>query len=164
LAQSADRFFGSIIVLVYGPDTFAYENIGKWLSEGTPAAYDKVIQQMGVLTIDGGDLIVLDGQHRWSALRMLVNRKDDKSREINGPYVGAVRDDELSVIFVPFTSTETTRRMFNKINRSAKPTGRSDNIITSEDDGYAILTRRLLAAGEPFSVTDAKGELIINWK
>jgi DNA sulfur modification protein DndB len=164
LAQSADRFFGSIIVLVYGPDTFAYENIGKWLSEGTPAAYNKVIQQMGVLTIDGGDLIVLDGQHRWSALRMLVNRKDDKSREINGPYVGAVRDDELSVIFVPFTSTETTRRMFNKINRSAKPTGRSDNIITSEDDGYAILTRRLLAAGEPFSVTDAKGELIINWK
>ena len=164
LAKSEDRFFGSIIILVYEAETFAYEDLGQWLSPGTPAAYSKVIQQMGVLTIDGGDLIVLDGQHRWAALRMLINRKDDKEREISGQFVGAVRDDELAVIFVPFTSTETTRRMFNKINRSAKPTGRSDNIITSEDDGYAILTRRLLAAGEPLSVTDSKGELVVNWK
>src|SRR3954454_8251164 len=36
------------------------------------------------------------------------------------------------------------RRIFNKVNRHAKPTGRSDNIITSEDDGYALVTRRLL--------------------
>lgn len=164
LAQSEDRFFGSIIILVYEPETFAYEDFGKWLTDETPAAYNKVIQQMGVLTIDGGDLIVLDGQHRWSALGMLVNRKDDKNKEITGEYVGAVREDELSVIFVPFMSTEITRRLFNKINRSAKPTGRSDNIITSEDDGYAILTRKLLAAGEPLSISDSDGELIVNWR
>ncbi|MEX5271510.1 DNA sulfur modification protein DndB [Kocuria sabuli] len=164
LAQSEDRFFGSLIVLVQEAETFAFEHFGKWLNDEVPAAYSKVIQQMGVLTIEGGDMIVLDGQHRWAALRMLINRKNDKDQDIPGDYVGAVRDDELSVIFVEFTSTETTRRMFNKINRSAKPTGRSDNIITSEDDGYAILTRRLLAAGEALSTTDSKGELIVNWK
>ncbi len=164
LAEADDRFFGSIIILVYKPETFGYEDIGKWLKEDTPIAYNKVINQMGVLTIDGGDLIVLDGQHRWSALRMIVSRKDDKNRDISGTHVGAVRDDELSVIFVPFLSTEITRRLFNKINRSAKPTGRSDNIITSEDDGYAILARRLLAAGEPLGVSNSDGELIVNWK
>ncbi|MGW2403363.1 DNA sulfur modification protein DndB [Streptomyces sp. NPDC001739] len=164
LAKAEDRFFGSIIVLVHGPETFAYESFGKYLADDTPAAYQKVIEQMGALTIDGGDLIVLDGQHRWSALRSLVNRKDDKGTEITGPYVGAVRDDELAVVFVPFINNETTRRIFNKINKSAKPTGRSDNIITSEDDGYAILARRLLSAGEPLSLTDGKGDLIVNWK
>ncbi|TDD89093.1 DGQHR domain-containing protein [Actinomadura darangshiensis] len=165
LANSPDRFFGSIIILVYEPATFAYEDFGKWLKDDTPAAYMGVIGQMGVLTIDGGDLIVLDGQHRWAALRLVVNRKDDKDKDINGDFVSAVRDDELSVIFVPFINNETTRRIFNKINKSAKPTGRSDNIITSEDDGYAILTRKLLAAGEPLGVTDTvKGELIVNWK
>ncbi|GGZ11881.1 DGQHR domain-containing protein [Streptomyces nitrosporeus] len=164
LANAEDRFFGSIIVLVYEPNVFAYESFGKWLNGETPAAYNEVIQQLGVLTIDGGDLIVLDGQHRWSALRALINRVNDKGQEITGPFVGAVREDELAVIFIPFYGSETTRRIFNKINRSAKPTGRSDNIITSEDDGYSILTRKLLAAGEPLSVADSKGELIVNWR
>jgi DNA sulfur modification protein DndB len=165
LASSPDRFFGSIIILVYEPDIFAYEGFGDWLKDGVPAAYQGVIKQMGVLTIDGGDLIVLDGQHRWAALRLVVNRKDDKDQEITGDFVSEVREDELSVIFVPFVNTETTRRIFNKINRSARPTGRSDNIVTSEDDGYAILTRKLMRTGEPLGVTDTtKGELIINWK
>ncbi|WP_433562298.1 DNA sulfur modification protein DndB [Nocardia sp. CA-151230] len=164
LAKAEDRFFGSIIILVYKPETFAYEEIGQWLREDTPVAYNKVIQQLGVLTIDGGDLIVLDGQHRYYALRMLVHRKDDKGQKIDGPFVGAVRDDEISVIFVPFYGTETTRRLFNKINRSAKPSGRSDNIVTSEDDGYAILTRKMLASGEVLGVSNDKGELIVNWK
>lgn len=164
LARSEDRFFGAIIILIYKPDTFAFEDFSQYLGDSTPAAYKGVIKQMGVLTIEGGDFIVLDGQHRWSALRMVVNRKDDKENEIIGDYVGDVRDDELSVMFVPFRGTETTRRIFNKINRSAKPTGRSDNIITSEDDGYAILTRQLLSAGEPLGISNSKGELIVNWK
>jgi hypothetical protein len=34
-------------------------------------------------------------------------------------------------------------RDLQQINRYAKPTARSDNLLTSEDDGYAIVTRRL---------------------
>ena len=46
--------------------------------------------------------------------------------------------------FIESRDGQKTRRIFNKVNRHAKPTGRSDNIITSEDDGYALVTRRLL--------------------
>src|SRR5262249_34271119 len=33
-----------------------------------------------------------------------------------------------------------------------------------EDDGYAIVTRRLLAEDAPLGVKDAKGDLIVDWK
>ena len=34
-----------------------------------------------------------------------------------------------------------TRRVFNVVNRYAKQISRGDQIITSEDDGYAIVAR-----------------------
>ena len=60
-------------------------------------------------------------------------------------------------------SSEKTRRIFNKVNRNAKPTSRGDNIITSEDDGYAIVTRRLLDTNAPLGLKAGK-DLIVNWK
>jgi DNA sulfur modification protein DndB len=163
LAKAADRFFGAIIVLIEDAD-IEYESAGKYLANNVPAAYRKTFEQTGALTIDGGQFIVLDGQHRWAALRSVIQGKDDKGNAVTGPEVGSVPDDELVVIFLPFTSGETTRRIFNKINRNARPTGRSDNIITSEDDGNAILSRKLLDAGEPLGAHRENGELLVNWK
>jgi DNA sulfur modification protein DndB len=163
LAKSPDRFFGSVIILIEDAE-IDFESAGKYLAKDVPAAYRKTFEQTGALTIDGGKFIIIDGQHRWAALRAVITGQDDQGNSVFGPEVGEVPDDELMVIFLPFSSVETTRRIFNKINRNAKPTGRSDNIITSEDDGNAIIARKLLSSGEPLGTTRSNTELIVNWK
>lgn len=162
LAKAEDRFFGSILVLAEDPDVFEFESLHK-LVKDVPAAYRRVVQEIGVLTIDGGRLIILDGQHRWAALRSVIQGQDDRGNPIEGEYASDVANDELVVVFVKLDLT-TTRRIFNKINRNAKTTSRGDNIITSEDDGVAIVTRLLLEPGAPLGSTTAKGDMIVNWK
>src|SRR5262249_27183700 len=124
LAKSKDRLFGSLIILVY-KGTIAFEPIGD-LGTKIPAAYRKVAEKIGFITIDGGELIALDGQHRLLALRAIIQDGAE------GEFVAEVPNDEITVMFVQHESNEKTRRIFNKVNRYAKPTSRSDNIITSE--------------------------------
>jgi DNA sulfur modification protein DndB len=158
LARSKDRYFSSIVVLIYNAD-ITYEALAEVITKGLPAAYKSVAKDVGFLTINGGELVVLDGQHRMAALREVI-----QSKEPVGDFAKDVPTDELAVIFVPWVDSEHTRRIFNKINRTAKPTTRGDNIITSEDDGFAIVTRWLLRDGEPLGLKDTKGDLIVNWK
>ncbi|PWW23479.1 DNA sulfur modification protein DndB [Geodermatophilus normandii] len=135
LAKHEDRFFGSFIVLVpQGAVTF--EGLSD-LNVNLPAAYD--VGNMGFLTLKKGELVALDGQHRLVAFRQVITTGQQL-----GPYSSVVGDDEVCVLVIEMESPTKTRRIFNKVNRHAKPTGRSDNIITSEDDGYAIVSRRLL--------------------
>lgn len=160
IAQTKDRFFGSMIVLVYkGKIDFESMNA---LNSKLPTAYKTVLENMGVLTIDGGSLIMLDGQHRLLALEKVIKN------QVQGSCREEVPNDELCVIFINHESHEKTRRIFNKVNRYAKPTSKGDNIITSEDDGYAIIARHLLSAGAPLGVRD-KGakdsiDVIVEWK
>jgi DNA sulfur modification protein DndB len=169
LVRTKDRFFGALIVLVYAPDVFEFQSIE---SMGTkpPAAYRAAAQRMGFLTIRGGELVVLDGQHRLAALRAAVT--DDGSR-FDGPYRDAIADDELCVVFIHHETFEKTRRIFNKVNRYAKPTSPSDNIITSEDDGCAIVARWLVEKNPPLGLSkpipplaqvDFDGEPLVEWR
>lgn len=137
LAQHPDRFFGSFIVLV-PKGTIEFEPLSDLVKE-LPAAYRSSSNNIGYLTIDKGELIALDGQHRLLAFREVIQGGTNL-----GPYWSAVGDDEVCVLMLEEETPQKTRRIFNKVNRHAKPTGRSDNIITSEDDGYALVTRRLL--------------------
>lgn len=168
LARTRDRFFGALIVLVYEPETFEFEPLDQ-LGLKLGKAYKKVADQMGFLAIDGGDLVVLDGQHRLAALRELVTSGD----EVQGDYKDEVAEDELCVIFIKHESFEKTRRIFNKVNRYAKPTSPSDNIITSEDDGYAIVARWLVEPAPPLGLDEpmpplnlpgVAGEPIVEWR
>ena len=77
------------------------------------------------------------------------------------------------MLFIPHESFEKTRRIFNKVNRYAKPTSPTDNIITSEDDGSAIVTRWLVEAEPPLECSrpkpplnafDSAGEPIVEWR
>ena len=151
LAKNADRFFGSVVVLIYKGE-ITFEALTE-LAKNIPAAYKLNAQRIGFITIDGGALIVLDGQHRLLAMRMV------QQGEVSGPCAADVADDEVCVIFISFESDVKTRRIFNTVNRYAKATSRGDNIITSEDDGYAIVSRRLLREGETLGKPD-----IVNWK
>ncbi|EID14667.1 hypothetical protein MPHLEI_10044 [Mycolicibacterium phlei RIVM601174] len=168
LVRTKDRFFNSLIVLVFEPQVFEFESLAETVSS-LPRAYRGVAEQMGFLTIEGGSLVVLDGQHRLAALRGVTTA----GSELKGEFVDAVAEDELSVIFIPHESFEKTRRIFNKVNRYAKPTSPTDNIITSEDDGSAIVTRWLVEEEPPLDLadplpplnaSDGSGEPIVEWR
>lgn len=160
IVRNADRFFGSIIVLVYNGEV-VFETMAD-LANKVPAAYKQIAQKIGFLTIDGGTLIVLDGQHRLLALRMV------QQGDVEGEFAAEVPDDEVAVIFIDFEDDVKTRRIFNTVNRYAKQTSRGDNIITSEDDGYAIVARRILRDGNPLGARKTgkavKAEDVVEWK
>ena len=160
LAQHPDRFFGSLIVLV-PKGSIEFEPLEE-IIEKVPQAYRIAARQIGFLTIDKGELIALDGQHRLLAFREVITGGTEL-----GEFAGAVGDDEVCVLFIEFESPQKTRRIFNKVNRHAKPTGRSDNIITSEDDGNAIVTRWLLDTDRnaPLAEQVVEGQKaeLVNW-
>lgn len=138
LAEHEDRFFGSIIVVV--PEgSLRFEPMTTYLKATLPPGYTDEATNMGFLLLGKGDRVILDGQHRWYAEREVL-----QSNEYLGRVQDSVADDDLTVIFIENDDPRKTRGIFNKVNRYAKPTTRSDNILTSEDDGYAIVTRRLL--------------------
>lgn len=168
LVQTRDRFFGSLIVLVYEPKVFEFDSVESFRPE-VGASYKGAAERLGFLTIEGGELVVLDGQHRLVALREVVTA----DRELTGPYRDAIAEDELCVLFIRHESFEKTRRIFNKVNRYAKPTSKSDNIITSEDDGVAVVTRWLVektpplgtrGPQPPLSFTGSDGEPLVEWR
>jgi DNA sulfur modification protein DndB len=151
LVKSKDRFFGSIIVLAYKPKVFIFESFKEISSGKLDHAYRAVEANTGALTISGGSLFALDGQHRLHALRTVINNEvtPHLGLKIEGPYKNAVASDMLSVIFLEFESVQKARRIFNKVNRYAKPTSKAVNILTSEDDGLAIVARTLAGLDEP---------------
>jgi DNA sulfur modification protein DndB len=169
LVRSSDRFFGSLIVLVYEPDVFTFEPLDG-MASGLGAAYRSLGERMGFLTVSGGQLVALDGQHRLVALREIVGGR----AEVVGPYSSEIADDEVCVVFVRHEALEKTRRIFNKVNQHARPTSKSDNIITSEDDGYAIIARWLVDSDPPLGLSEPKpplgllhpttGEPLVEWR
>lgn len=148
LARRNDRFFSSIVVA-------AMEGEPVWHpvemdTSVVPAIFSQsrsLRNSFGVLSFgDEPKYYVLDGQHRVSAIRLLVNRQVDLD-----PPPG-FDDDLLSVIVVLREEHDVPegewmrryRRLFSSLNRWAKPTDRDTNIIMDEDDLFAILTRRLI--------------------
>ena len=161
LANHPDRFFGSIIVLVE-KGSVTFEPLNSFVKD-LPKAYQAGVDGMGFLTIENGDHIALDGQHRLAALNEVKNPTNGDI----GPFQYEVVKDQISVIILEFKDHETTRRIFNKVNRNAKPTGRADNILLSEDDGYAIITRWLIERKDaPLAAVDHNGKLqeLVNWR
>jgi DNA sulfur modification protein DndB len=137
LAQHKDRFFGSIIVVV--PEgSIEFEPLTDFV-KSLPAAYRQEGETIGFITLGRAERVILDGQHRWYAEREVI-----MSQESLGSEQASVSDDDLTVIFIENSDLRKTRGIFNKVNRYAKPASRADNILISEDDGYAIITRRLL--------------------
>lgn len=168
LVRSSDRFFGSLIILVLEPDIFEFEPLETG-GVSVPVAYREVAARMGFLTIGGGRLVALDGQHRLVALREIVAGR----AQAQGEFSDDIADDELCVVFVQHESLEKTRRIFNKVNRHARPTTTTDNIITSEDDGYAIVARWLVEREPPLGMTgpapplaifDSRNEPLVEWR
>lgn len=133
LLSSEHRFLGSLIVAAWGGAP-TYLPVGMDDPDGVLAGIDR---QFGVLTFDGTQqYFALDGQHRLRAIKESVRAR---------PELGV---EDICVIMVAHFDTDEgklrTRRLFTNINRNAKATTTAENIVLDEDDGAAILTRRLL--------------------
>ncbi|MEV4436789.1 DNA sulfur modification protein DndB [Streptomyces sp. NPDC049585] len=136
LLTNENRFLGAIIVAAWGgaPEYIPLE------MEKSPDNGDVLSgmdRNFGVLTFDGThQFFALDGQHRLRAIKDAVKRNPELGRE------------DITVIVVPHFDDEAgrrrTRRLFTNINRNAVKTTAQENIALDEDDGFAILTRRLL--------------------
>lgn len=155
IAGHPDRFFGSVIVLLDGDVEF--ESLEKF--QNAKGIYALQTEKLGFLTISNGNWIALDGQHRLVALRELI------TGNYQGSQLPGIMDDDIAVIFVKQETTEKTRRLFNKVNRYARATSRSDNLVLSEDDGYAIISRKLFMNEDgPLHVRKERGEDFVNWR
>jgi len=139
LLNQSQRFYGAIIVAVYG---------GNPKFEAVHMAEHPILDDadfpFGVVLFDGSQqYFALDGQHRLASIKQAV--EEDRS----------LASEEVTVIFVPHYETseglERTRRLFTALNRYARPTSSDINIILDEDDAVAILTRRLMREHPLFS-------------
>lgn len=169
-----DRFFGCVVVDIYqGYDDVIYEPITNIVKD-LPAAYQVPLQDVGFLTFPGKErLIALDGQHRILAMKiaikgntaipvgLLKGKKPTAQMMALQPHPD-LASEEISVIFVKHTDTTKIRKIFNKINKYARQTGRGDNIITSDDDVFAIISRRLFAEGGVLQKINNID--LVNWK
>lgn len=169
-----DRFFGCVVVDIYqGYDDVIYEPITNIVKD-LPAAYQVPLQDVGFLTFPGKErLIALDGQHRILAMKiaikgntaipvgLLKGKKPTAQMMALEPHPD-LASEEISVIFVKHTDTTKIRKIFNKINKYARQTGRGDNIITSDDDVFAIVSRRLFAEGGVLQKINNID--LVNWK
>lgn len=165
LHDRPDRFMNSIVVAALGGSpTFTPLRLSDSPENQVFSAME-VDQSFGVLTFAGGQrYYALDGQHRLAAIRAILEPTDQNHDKFAREYVTPqfreqFRKEEISVIMViqdPRDSEETTevlkdyRRLFSSLNRYAKATDESTNIIMDEDDGIAVLTRRLIAEHEFF--------------
>ena len=141
LANTADRFFGSIIILIRDREAISFEGALQF-TENMFAAYRSHASDIGFLTIGSkqGGLVALDGQHRLAALRHVVQGDSD------GPFRDAVSNDEIAVIFIDDTEISKARELFTMLNRSARKVSKKDVLIMSESDGSAIVARRLTSS------------------
>ena len=146
-ANDEKRFSGALILAVRNHELMRFEPMSKFQSgEDIPALYQTASAELGFLTMHGQETLVpLDGQHRVRALKMAIEGHEEQGEVVLRPKP-EIAKDQIAVVLVRF-ETESARYIFNKVNRYAKPTKKSDNLITDDDDAVADLTRQLAKKG-----------------
>ena len=140
LRTQDQRFFGSLIVAVFdGQPKFLP------VSFSDAPLLSQLEGKLGILQFDGSEqYYVVDGQHRLAALREVLKENSER-----------YKNDEVSAIVICHAKDAEgmarARRLFTTVNRYAKKTSTVINIVMDEDDGMAIITRRLIRDNEFFS-------------
>ena len=137
LINQQQRFFNAIVVGIFlgNPNWFPIE-LEKDFPFESYEIDDSVDNTFGFINLTGNeDIFAIDGQHRVEGIKYAVNVNSELKKE------------QQCVIFVSHRKTEEgqkrTRRLFSTLNRYAKPVSRGEIIALSEDDAFAIVTRKL---------------------
>ncbi len=141
LLNQGERFFNALVIGIYGGEpTWAP------LSVSAPPAADIKIDDedremlsssVGLLHLQGDEkLFAIDGQHRVAGIKKAVETNTD------------ISTDEIVAIFVGHKTNKAgekrTRRLFTTLNKTARRVSDADRIALDEDDGFAVVTRRLI--------------------
>lgn len=138
LSSNEQRFFGSLIIAALdGKPRFRPITFGESILEDEG--------RVGVLQFDGTEqYYALDGQHRLAAFQIELARDAERYKE-----------DQVSAIVICHDSDKEgrtrARRLFTTVNRYAKKTSPATHTAMSEDDGVALVTRRLIREHPLFS-------------
>lgn len=142
LSDDPDRFLGAFIVAVHQHEEMQFESLIDAGIRFPKALSNSLMNQFGILYLSGGEVLIpLDGQHRLAALKFSIEGKDNTGKEL--PNVAAkpeVGGDVCTAIMIRHDPPKA-RKIFNKVNRYAKPTTKGDNLITSDDDYIAVIAR-----------------------
>ncbi len=138
LLSQPQRFFNAIVVGIYGgePRWFPVE-VGESPVHPEIAVGKRQATAFGLLLLSGEEeIFAIDGQHRVEGIREALKRNVELGKE------------EQCVIFVAHKTTdqgrERTRRLFTTLNKYAKSVSQSEIVALSEDDVFAMVTRRLI--------------------
>lgn len=173
IVNDPEWFFGSLIIDIYsGWENVDFQDIQEVCTTKL-AAYKETLNNVGFLTLpDNKALIALDGQHRLCALSIAIRGQNGipgsvkvseslKNSLVPHPEIG---DADVTVIFIRHESDTKIRKIFNKVNRYAKQTSKGDNIITSEDDMLAVITRAMFSGTEEAPLKPINNQDLVNWK
>ena len=145
-ANNESRFFGAIIVAAMNFDEEnAFEPLSEVVTRKMPNMYSMPAANMGFLTFSGGEVLIpLDGQHRLKAIQFAVSGRDEKGGEIadiSDPCV-ELADEDVTVILIAY-EREKARSIFTHVNLHAKKPTTGENIVTNDDDIFAVLAREV---------------------
>jgi DNA sulfur modification protein DndB len=143
LLETPQRFLGSLIIGVYGgaPDWTPIEVKIPPEENVSDVQKANIDGRLGLLKLTGEErLFAIDGQHRVAGIKLAMKQTEAQSE---------LRTDSVSAIFVAHNALtdagkERTRRLFTTVNKRAKVIAKAANIALDEDNGFAIVARRLI--------------------
>lgn len=151
LLTQEERFFNAIVVGIYGGEpTWAplHVSVPEGVEEFTlnDEQREHLESSIGILSLSGDEkLFAIDGQHRVAGIKGALK---DNPEKLSG--------DEIIALFVGHDTTkrgeQSTRRLFTTLNKTAKRVSDADRVALDEDDGFAVVTRRLIDEFEMFKL------------
>lgn len=145
LTKQPQRFFNALVVGIYGGEPAWFPvAVGDSPNLKEIKVEERERTAFGLLSLAGTeDIFAIDGQHRVEGIKLALTENPD------------LADEEQCVIFVAHHTTavgrERTRRLFSTLNKYAKPVSKAELIALSEDDSFAIVTRRFIDGYEGLS-------------
>lgn len=146
LTSQKQHFFNAIVVGIYRGEPEWYPiKVGKNLAMPTLRPAERSKGAFGFLSLNGEEeIFAIDGQHRVEGIKAAIGHKS------------SLAADEQCVIFVAHKETDEgrarTRRLFSTLNKYARPVSKGELVALSEDDTFAIVTRKLIDEYKPLNM------------
>jgi DNA sulfur modification protein DndB len=148
LQSEKSRFFNALVIGVYGGDPLWSElTVSDHNDELTEDEENRLNSTIGVLILTGKEILFpIDGQHRIAGIKQAVaDNPDLAGEEVTTILVGHAKTD---------LGMQRTRRLFVTLNQRAKKVSDADIVALDEDNGLAVVTRRIIDEGVLFPKPD----------
>ena len=101
--------------------------------EWQPAAPTGLGSGIGMLTLDQRDpMIIVDGQHRFGAICQAVEEDPSLSEEM------------ITIVLFPYMGVESAQQLFSDLNRTARKTNKSLDILFDHRDQINRVVQRVV--------------------